>query len=409
MRRAGDARIVVTDGLLALAGELGIIEAEPGLREGAQVGLDGRLVLRRGGHDAGAGDEAVRADLVPVVQGAPGRLGHPVPGADPRRHLDGWGVGRLVGCDEPQRLLDRVHRLNGPHDDAAEGVVAGRAEPGGASGLAGERGQPARVQRVPGQRPGQVPAAVGQVRMQRGGVRDLLLDHVLVPAGGGEGQARAGLHGAPLDGIRAGPGQRQQVGLARVVREVEPGDPGDGGQRVVERAAERVGERGEFGRSGGPVEAADADVDRVDGPAAHHLHDGVPGLLQGQAALDEVAPGRGHLDPAAVAEEIGRVQQVDVQRVALDPLPAVEQPAEFGDRALDGDAAGGLDGLARAHLVGDRADAADPGGDVRRLGVGPSAEERLEEAGRLVDVEPGLFDPVAAGPEVQRAFAFHPG
>ena len=45
MRGAGNARIVVADGLLALAGELGVVEAEPGLREGAQVGLDGRLVL----------------------------------------------------------------------------------------------------------------------------------------------------------------------------------------------------------------------------------------------------------------------------------------------------------------------------------------------------------------------------
>jgi len=143
VRRAGYARIVVADGLLALAGELGVIQAEPGLREGAQVRFDGRLVLRRGGHDAGAGDEAVRADLVPVVQGAPGRLGHPVPGAGPRRHLGGRGIGRLVGRDEPQRLLDRVHRLHGAHDDAAERVVAGRAEPGGARGLAGERGQPA--------------------------------------------------------------------------------------------------------------------------------------------------------------------------------------------------------------------------------------------------------------------------
>jgi len=45
MSRAGYAGIVVADGLLALAGELGVVQAEPGLREGAQVGLDGRLVL----------------------------------------------------------------------------------------------------------------------------------------------------------------------------------------------------------------------------------------------------------------------------------------------------------------------------------------------------------------------------
>lgn len=138
MSRAGDAGVVVTDGLLALAGELGIVEAEPGSGEGAQVSLDGRLVLRRGRHDAGAGDEAVRADLVPVVQGAPGGLCDPMADAGPRPDLDGRGVRRLVGRDEPQRLFDRVDRLHGPDDDAAERVVAGWAEAGGAGGLAGK-------------------------------------------------------------------------------------------------------------------------------------------------------------------------------------------------------------------------------------------------------------------------------
>ncbi len=98
-----------------------------------------------------------------------------------------------------------------------------------------------------------------------------------------------------------------------------------------------------------------------------------------------------------------------MQRVALDPLPAVQQPAQVGDRLGDGDAAGGLDRRARAHLVGDRADAADAGGDVRRLGVRAAAQERLEETGRLVDIEPRLFDLVTAGPDVQGTLALHPG
>jgi len=407
--RAGDARVVVADRLLALAGELGVIEVDPGLYEGAQVGLDGRLVLRRGRHDAGGLDDAVRVDLVAVVQGAPGRLGDAVADAGARRHLDGGPVRRFVIADEPQRLIDRVDRLHGPHDDATERVVAGRAQPGVPGCLARQRGQPSRAERVPGQRSGEVPAATGQVRVQRGGVPDVLLDHVLVPPRRGERQARARRHGAPLDRVGSGPAQREHVRLARVIGEVEPGDPCCRGQRVIERPAQRVGERGELGPGGRPVEAADADVDGVNGPAADQFHDGVPGLLERQAALHDVAPGRGHLDSAAVTEEIRRVQEVDVQRMALDPFPAVQQPAQVGDRSLDGDAAGVLDRLARAHLVGDRADAADPGRDVRRLSVGATAQECLEEAGRLVDVQPRLFDPVAAGPDVQGAFAFHPG
>jgi len=203
--RAGDARVVVADGLLAPPGELGVVEAEAGLDEGAQVGLDGRLVLRRGRDDAGGGDEAVRADLVPVVQGATGRLGHPVADAGANRHVQCGAIRRFVPGDEPQRLVDRVHRLDGPHDDAAERVVTGRAQPGGLSRLPGQGGQPARVERVPGQRPGEVAAAAGQVRVQRGGVRHLFLDDVLVPPGGGELPAGARLHGAPLDRVRPGP------------------------------------------------------------------------------------------------------------------------------------------------------------------------------------------------------------
>ena len=79
------------------------------------------------------------------------------------------------------------------------------------------------------------------------------------------------------------------------------------------------------------------------------------------------------------------MQQVDVQRVALDPLPAVEQPAHQPDLLRDPDTAGVLDRVARAHLVGDRADAADPRGDVRWLGVSTAAQQCLEEPRRLVD------------------------
>ena len=41
----------------------------------------------------------------------------------------------------------------------------------------------------------------------------------------------------------------------------------------------------------------------------------------------------GHRDAALVAQEVGRVQEVDVERVALDPFAAVEQPPEIAERA----------------------------------------------------------------------------
>ena len=51
--------------------------------------------------------------------------------------------------------------------------------------LDGQRRQPPRTQRMPDQRAGEIPAAASQPSVQRGGVRDLLLDHVCVdPAAG---------------------------------------------------------------------------------------------------------------------------------------------------------------------------------------------------------------------------------
>ena len=75
------------------------------------------------------------------------------------------------------------------------------------------------------------------------------------------------------------------------------------------------------------------------------------------------------------------MQQVDVQRVALDPLAAVEQPPQRRDRGRPRHPAGVLDRRARAQLVGDRADPADPGGDVRSLGEAPAPSSASKKRG----------------------------
>ncbi len=78
------------------------------------------------------------------------------------------------------------------------------------------------------------------------------------------------------------------------------------------------------------MESAEAGVDRVDRTTAEQFHDRVAGLFKAQAAFDVVAPGAGQVDHAVGAEEVGRMQQVDVHGLALDPLPAVQQPAQRG-------------------------------------------------------------------------------
>jgi len=81
------------------------------------------------------------------------------------------------------------------------------------------------------------------------------------------------------------------------------------------------------------------------------------------------------------------MEQEDVQRVALDPLAAVEETTQVIDRLVHRNPERVLHRVAGAQLVGDRADPADAGGDVRRLHERAPAQERLEEARRLVDAQ----------------------
>ena len=112
----------------------------------------------------------------------------------------------------------------------------------------------------------------------------------------------------------------------------------------------------------------------------------LPVFFSCERLRDELGMVARELDRALVAEEVGRVEHEDVQRVALDPLAAVEEPPQRAQLAADLDAADLLHRVHGAHLVRDRADAADARGDVGRLGEGAAAQERLEEARRLVDV-----------------------
>lgn len=73
------------------------------------------------------------------------------------------------------------------------------------------------------------------------------------------------------------------------------------------------------------MEATESHIDRVDRPATQQFQDRVAGLLEPKAAFDVGTSGAGHVDEAVAAEEVGRVEEVDVQRLALDPLTAVEQ------------------------------------------------------------------------------------
>lgn len=135
----------------------------------------------------------------------------------------------------------------------------------------------------------------------------------------------------------------------------------------------------------------------------------MPAFFEGEAALDRSGVIGRHRDRVGIAEKIGRVQHHDVQSVALDPLPAIEQPAQGADRRLDDNAERRLDRMHAAHLVGDRANPADAGNDVQNLAVAAPAQQCLEKARRLEDAEPNPIHPAVADIEPQRAFALDAG
>ncbi len=113
-----------------------------------------------------------------------------------------------------------------------------------------------------------------------------------------------------------------------------------------------------------------------------------------------------HLHRVLAAEEVGGVQQVDVERVALHPLTAIEETAQVGDAAPDLHPQGVLHRGAGAHLVRHRADAADAGGEVGRLGGAATPQESLEEPRGLEDAQLHILDPPVPHLDAQRALAF---
>ena len=154
----------------------------------------------------------------------------------------------------------------------------------------------------------------------------------------------------------------------------------------------------ELADAGDVAPAADPDADRVDGPAAEDRDEPVAGLLHLQGLLHQRPVIGRHGDAALVAQEVRRVEEVDVEGVAFDPLAAVEEAAERPRLRVDADPEQVLEPVDRAHLVGDRTDAADAGDDVDDL-VGRSPhDELLEVARRLEDARGVPRRPRRPGP-----------
>ncbi len=147
----------------------------------------------------------------------------------------------------------------------------------------------------------------------------------------------------------------------------------------------------------------------MDLPAAEQPEDGVAGLLDAQSPWHDVRMVPGHAHRVGIAQEVRGVQQKYVECVTLDPLAAVEEASQRTPWASHHHTGGALERVNRAHLIGNRTDAADSRGDVGRLGGRAASQEGFEEPRRLDDLQPHFLHGAVTDLDVQGALPFDAG
>ena len=143
------------------------------------------------------------------------------------------------------------------------------------------------------------------------------------------------------------------------------------------------------------------------GTAAQQRHDRIAGLLEPQASGHHSRMILRHRNAAVVPEKIRRLEQVDMQRMAFDPLATIEQPAQVTQCTIDMQTEHLLDRMDRAHLIRHGANTANPRDDVRHFAVMPSLQEGLEKPGWLEDSEFYVLDGAVFHGDTERAFTLH--
>ena len=124
----------------------------------------------------------------------------------------------------------------------------------------------------------------------------------------------------------------------------------------------------------------------MDFASAEQGDDAVADFFQPQARSTTCAMVVGHSDHVLESPESRGMQHVDVQDVALNPFAAVEQAAEQPHCGVNAHPERALDGMHRAHLVGDRADSADARGNIgsfRKMAPAQKGFERTEAVRRF--------------------------
>lgn len=220
-----------------------------------------------------------------------------------------------------------------------------------------------------------------------------------------DGLIRTDRHTPRFDGVTICVDQRYVMVRGREIGKREISKPPgrvDGLLKGLLEFGDQVGQLAGLWES---IKATDSDVDRVDRPTAEDFEDPIAELFEFQASLDLVWEFPGQFDPTVAIEEIGGMEQVDVQHMAFDPLGAVDQTAQRGDGFGDSNAQDRLEGLDGRDLISDRTDATDTRGDIGDILDRSASQEGFEEPWGLVDIQFDLLDPRAAQTDVQCTFS----
>jgi len=407
--RAGNARIVISHGLFALPCQCGIGEVQAGGNKISEIVFNCLLVLSGRGCNFRFKDNAVGINFIPVVEHAAGRLGGPVSdtGFWINRHERLCGL--FIGLNNAQGLIARIDQFDGPYDNTLKRVPALLCEAGSAGCLLSIWRQTIEIQAIAGQRADMICTALLDIRMKRVGVLDMFLNEIIFILLQRNIDPFTGDDPSLTERILFGMAERDKFILLFKVGELQLRAPPDGLESRFLRPGELINERLQFGNGGSPVKAADADIDGMDFPSADDVHDFVADFLEFQCVLDDGLMIPGHSDRIFVPEKIGSVQKINMEGMAFDPFTAIEETPEFAQLAIDRNSADTFHCMNGAHLVGNRADAANAGGNIGCLKKLPAAQEALKEAGRFKYFQLNVGDLPLMDLHIERPFAFNPG
>ncbi len=334
---------------------------------------------------------------------------YPMPYSGPRLNRDRGSVAGFVAVDQPERLFHGKDNLHRTHDDALEGIGAGGCQANLRRGLGRHGREKLTVEAVPGHRPHVVRPAPFPVGMEGVGPLHMSLGEMVRPFLNRDIETPVGHDPAAGHRILIGMVHRHELVVPFEVGEREPGDPAHQGHRGIQGLLERRNQRIQLRLRRQAKEPANAHVDGMNFPTTYHGDNLVSCLLQLQPGCDLLRKVLRHVDAARVPQEIGSMEHQNVEPVALDPFPAVNEPSQKMDVVRHLYAGTVFDRVDGTGLIGDRADATDPGSDVGRLGEAAAPQERLEEPGWLEDLELEVHHPVAVELEVHGTLTLNAG